>query len=176
MKMDDPRYGIDNAMPLIEHEHKGWRVRVVAGKVGDAVGPFSTVQSIQILDVMVNASKKATQSIAVDTNNCIVYVYAGSGKINGQDVNIRTVLHLDASNATVRDVTIEADAEAGMSVLIFAGVKLNQPIAWRGPIVMTTNEEVREAFYELQAGTFLKKRSAWDFRSWYANPANQESE
>lgn len=47
-------------------------------------------------------------------------------------------------------------ADEGMRFLLMAGKPLREPIAWRGPIVMNTDDELRTAFEELRAGTFIK--------------------
>jgi len=52
---------------------------------------------------------------------------------------------------------IEVSAsEEGLELLLFAGRPLKEPVAWYGPIVMNTREELRTAFAELEAGSFLK--------------------
>jgi hypothetical protein len=47
----------------------------------------------------------------------------------------------------------------GMRFLLIAGKPLGEPIAWRGPIVMNTREELRLAFHEFDNGTFIKKKA-----------------
>ncbi|HEY6323669.1 MAG TPA: pirin-like C-terminal cupin domain-containing protein, partial [Thermoanaerobaculia bacterium] len=48
--------------------------------------------------------------------------------------------------------------EDGIRFLLVSGKPLEEPVAWYGPIVMNTQEQLRQAFDELQAGTFLKRR------------------
>ncbi|MBI5656548.1 MAG: hypothetical protein HZC44_06915 [Geobacter sp.] len=48
--------------------------------------------------------------------------------------------------------------EAGVRFLFIAGKPLHEPVAWYGPIVMNTQEELRIAFEEFEKGTFIKKR------------------
>jgi len=50
--------------------------------------------------------------------------------------------------------------EEGLRFLLFAGRPLKEPVAWYGPIVMNTRDELRVAFAELQTGTFLKHATA----------------
>jgi hypothetical protein len=52
-------------------------------------------------------------------------------------------------------VTVQA-GDAGIRFLLVSGQRLEEPVAWYGPIVMNTQEELRQAFAELQRGTFLK--------------------
>jgi len=53
------------------------------------------------------------------------------------------------------EVTVRA-GEQGIRFLLVSGAPLGEPIAWRGPIVMNTQEELRQAFEEFRSGTFLK--------------------
>ena len=53
------------------------------------------------------------------------------------------------------EVTVQA-GEDGIRFLLVSGKPLEEPVAWYGPIVMNTQEELREAFTELDKGTFLK--------------------
>jgi hypothetical protein len=174
-KMKDPEYGTHagDELPLIERD--GWSVRVIAGEFAGLSSPFKSAVPIQILHLTVSASQTAEFDISTDCDNSIAYVASGSGSVNGAAVDLRATLRFDATDPNARTMKIAGGAD-GIGVLLFSGKKLNQPIAWRGPIVMTTNAEVRTAFEELQAGTFLKKRAAWDFYSSYANPANHEKD
>jgi redox-sensitive bicupin YhaK (pirin superfamily) len=53
------------------------------------------------------------------------------------------------------EVTVQAGPE-GIRFLLVSGQPLEEPVAWRGPIVMNTQEQLRQAFEELNKGTFLK--------------------
>jgi len=54
---------------------------------------------------------------------------------------------------------IEVQAgERGIRFLLVSGKPIEEPVAWYGPIVMNTQAELREAFDELDRGTFLRNR------------------
>ena len=55
------------------------------------------------------------------------------------------------------EVTVQA-GEAGLRFLLVSGRPLEEPVAWRGPIVMNTDEELRRAYAELRDGTFIRHR------------------
>jgi len=55
------------------------------------------------------------------------------------------------------EVTVEA-GEEGIRFLLVSGKPIEEPVAWYGPIVMNTQAELRQAFTELNNGTFIKKR------------------
>ena len=54
------------------------------------------------------------------------------------------------------EVTVQA-GENGIRFLLVSGKPLSEPVAWYGPIVMNTQEQLQQAYEELQEGTFLKK-------------------
>jgi quercetin 2,3-dioxygenase len=174
-KMQDPTYGTHAGaeLPLIERD--GWTARIVAGEFASERSPYKSAVPIQILHVVVEAEKTAEFDIGEGLDNSILYVAEGAGTVNGAAVDLRATLRFDATDPSKRTMKITAGSN-GVGVLLFSGKQLKQPIAWRGPIVMTTQAEIRLAFEELQAGTFLKKRAPWDYRQWYANPANHEQQ
>jgi redox-sensitive bicupin YhaK (pirin superfamily) len=55
------------------------------------------------------------------------------------------------------EVTVQA-GEEGIRFLLVSGKPIEEPVAWYGPIVMNTQEELRQAMTELQSGTFIKHR------------------
>jgi hypothetical protein len=55
------------------------------------------------------------------------------------------------------EITVQA-GEQGIRFLLVSGKPIREPVAWQGPIVMNTKDELRQAFEELRAGTFLKHR------------------
>ena len=54
------------------------------------------------------------------------------------------------------EVTVQA-GESGIRFLLVSGKPIQEPVAWRGPIVMNTREELEQAFQEYRNGTFIKK-------------------
>ena len=55
------------------------------------------------------------------------------------------------------EVAVQA-GDAGIRFLLVSGQPLKEPVAWRGPIVMNTDEELRQAYADLHNGTFIKSR------------------
>ena len=105
------------------------------------------------------------------TRNAFAYVFAGSGKFCNaseplavptesagwaetrvaEEVENRSLVVFDRGD----EVSVQA-GEQGIRFLLVTGIPLHEPIAWYGPIVMNTQAELRQAFAEYQAGTFLK--------------------
>src|SRR5438477_13144782 len=122
------------------------------------------------LDVSVPPDKQKT--LPVETSrNAFAYVFAGAGAFGNASgplaVPTEPVGWADTAPPTAADnrslvlfdrgdeVTVQA-GEDGIRFLLVSGKPLEEPVAWYGPIVMNTQEELRQAFQELEKGTFLK--------------------
>jgi redox-sensitive bicupin YhaK (pirin superfamily) len=78
-------------------------------------------------------------------------------EVMGQEVNIRD---LSGDRTLIRfgtgdEVTVQA-GEEGIRFLLISGAPIEEPVAWHGPIVMNTQEEIRQAMRDLRNGTFLR--------------------
>jgi quercetin 2,3-dioxygenase len=174
LKMTTPRYQeIKSAdMPEVTDDD-GTQIRIVCGSFWGKKGPVDGIAADPIyVDVSVPAGKR--KSLPIDTrNNAFAYVFAGSGKFCNASgplaVPTESVGWLDTSPPTEADnrslilfdsgdeVTVQAGDE-GIRFLLISGRPLKEPVAWYGPIVMNTQEQLRQAFAELQTGTFLKTK------------------
>jgi quercetin 2,3-dioxygenase len=174
LKMTPPRYQEVKASDIPEFkDDDGTHVRVVCGTFRGIKGRVVGIAADPIyLDVSVSAGK--TKTLAVETShNAFAYVFAGSGKFCNSsgplEVPTEAVKWLDttppveAENRSLvlfdrgDEVTVRA-GEDGIRFLLVSGEPLKEPVAWYGPIVMNTQEQLRRAFQELQEGTFLKDR------------------
>src|SRR5204862_8244393 len=79
-------------------------------------------------------------------------VVAGGGGPAGEVEN-RSLVLFDSGDA----VTVQA-GDTGIRFLLVSGKPIEEPVAWYGPIVMNTQDELRRAYAELQDGTFIKQR------------------
>jgi quercetin 2,3-dioxygenase len=172
LKMTDPRYQDVKAVEIPEvTEDDGTRVRVVCGSFWGAKGPIEGVAADpNYLDVYVPPGRRRT--LAVDrTRHVFAYVFDGSGAFPrasapravpteraGEDgitmsvpAENRSLVLFDAGD----EITVETRDE-GIRFLLVSGTPLLEPVAWAGPIVMNTREELKTAFDEYQNGTFLK--------------------
>lgn len=166
-KMKDPRYGTEppENIPTLKIEG-GVTCRLLAGSMngGTVAGPFTTVTPVHMADFALGANKATVHTAEPDElDNCLVLCYQGSGDVNGAAVTENAVVRLDAGVKGQRSVKISS-GPSGAGFLFFCGKRLNEKVAWRGPIVMNTDKEIETTFDELRRGTFLKKRAAWDYR------------
>jgi len=173
LKMTAPRYqdvgGTD--MPEIVDDD-GTRVRVVCGSFWGKKGPVDGIAADPTyLDVSVPAGRRKT--LAVDARrNAFAYVFEGSGSfrdaspplgvLTDQPGPVENVVREQAGDRSLvlfdagDEVTVQA-GDHGIRFLLVSGTPIEEPVAWYGPIVMNTEAELRQAYAELRAGTFIKK-------------------
>jgi redox-sensitive bicupin YhaK (pirin superfamily) len=175
-KMMEPRYRDvkSDQIPGVTLDN-GVRVRVVSGEVKGMRGP---VQDIVIdpeyLDVTIPANTELTYPTRAGFT-VFAYICAGSGYFcdekdpycfQAEGSNYfdfkREALLENATLVVFKDgESIKINAENdGIRFLLISGKPLNEPVAWYGPIVMNTQEELETAFDEYQNGTFIKVKKA----------------
>jgi quercetin 2,3-dioxygenase len=171
-KMTAPRYQeVKSAEIPVVSEDDGTQVRVVCGSFRGTKGPVDEVAIDPVyLDVSVPAGKRKTLPVET-TRHAFAYVFSGAGKFCNAsrplEVPTEAASWSDAEPPTRAEdrslllfdrgdeVVVEA-GEAGVRFLLVSGKPLGEPVAWYGPIVMNTQEQLQQAFEELQKGTFLR--------------------
>jgi hypothetical protein len=151
-KMMPPRYRGINAADIPEVELAGGvRVKVIAGTVAGVRGPMEEIViDPEYLDCSVPAGGEYVHPTRRGYT-AFVYVIGGSGSVNDTPVQDRTlVLFKDGD-----ELAVQAGDEP-VRFLLLTGKPLGEPVAWRGPIVMNTDDELQTAFREYQDGTFVK--------------------
>jgi redox-sensitive bicupin YhaK (pirin superfamily) len=175
LKMTTPRYQEVKSGEIPEVvDDDGTRARIVCGSFWGKSGPVDGIAADPIyLDVSVPPGKRKT--LPIDTRrHAFAYVFAGSGKFcNASEpltVPTESVGWLDtnppaeAGNRSLvlfsggDEVMVQA-GEDGIRFLLVSGEPLKEPVAWYGPIVMNTQQELKTAFEELRQGTFLDHAS-----------------
>ena len=172
LKMTAPRYQDIASADIPEViDDDGTRVRVIVGDFWGKRGPVEGVAADpQYIDVSVPPGRR--KRLKVDTTrHAFAYVFAGSGTFRDAS-DPRGVLTeaTDGSDTVRRDeagnrslvlfdsgdeVVVQAGDE-GIRFLLVSGKPLEEPVAWYGPIVMNTQEQLRQAISDLRDGTFIK--------------------
>jgi redox-sensitive bicupin YhaK (pirin superfamily) len=175
LKMAAPRYQEVKAAEIPEIvDDDGTRVRLVCGSFWGKKGPVEGVAADPIyLDVSVPPGKR--KSLPVETTrHAFAYVFAGSGKFcnASQPLAVPTepVGWADTNPPTEADnrslILFDSGDEVGVQTgpdgirfLLVSGQPLKEPVAWYGPIVMNTQEQLQRAFEQLREGTFLQQKT-----------------
>jgi hypothetical protein len=151
-KMMDPRYRDITAadIPVVQRPD-GTAIKVIAGTVDGSRGPMDDIViDPEYLDCALPPGSAFLHPTR-QGHTVFVYVIGGSAEIDGQTVADRDlVLFNDGAQLLVQA------GDKGAHFLLISGAPLGEPIAWRGPIVMNSEEELDVAFEEYRNGTFIK--------------------
>jgi redox-sensitive bicupin YhaK (pirin superfamily) len=174
LKMTNPRYQDipSSAIPEVT-EDDGTKARIICGEFWGKRGPVEGVAADPAY-VDISVPPGTRKRIKVDVaRNAFAYVFAGSGTFR-EASDPRAVLTehtsrpeaaptYDARNHSLvlfdrgDEITVQA-GEEGIRFLLVSGKPIEEPVAWRGPIVMNYPGELKQAMIELQEGTFIKHR------------------
>lgn len=174
LKMTSPRYQDVPSAEIPEiTDDDGTHVRVVCGEFWGRRGPVDGIAADpNYLDISVPAGR--TKRFKVDTyRKAFAYIFEGSGtfrdasqpsgvllekEVDGEEVHIRdesgdrTLVRFGTGD----EVTVTA-GPLGIRFLLISGAPIREPVAWHGPIVMNTRQELIQAVSELQNGTFIRE-------------------
>ena len=172
LKMTAPRYQEIKGPEIPEMtEDDGTKARLICGNFWGKRGPVEGIAADPIyVDITVPPGKRKVIPVELG-RHAFAYVFAGSGKFcnasqplavptegtKWHDTNPptqadnRSLILFDSGD----EVAVQAGDE-GIRFLLVSGKPLQEPVAWYGPIVMNTQEQLQQAYEELREGTFLK--------------------
>jgi redox-sensitive bicupin YhaK (pirin superfamily) len=172
LKMTDPRYQDVPARDIPEvTDDDGTRVRVVCGDFWGKTGPVQGVAADpRYLDVWVPAGRRKVLPVET-TRHAFAYVFEGAGTFRDASQPLEPKTEVVGNPAAAAEtgnrslvlfdrgdeVMVQAGPQ-GIRFLLVSGKPIEEPVAWYGPIVMNTPEQLRQAYAELQDGTFIKQR------------------
>jgi len=175
-KMMHPRYRdvTSDQIPEVVLDN-GVRVRIVCGQLNGVDGPArDIVIEPEYLDITVPPATEYRHTV---TQGHTVFAYVINGRGLFQPMGVPRRYELEEENHTesgekhfigVENVVLFEDGaeiavsahDGGLRFLLISGKPIGEPVAWRGPIVMNTDEELRVAFEEYHRGIFLKHGKA----------------
>ena len=173
LKMTAPRYQDVLAKEIPEiTDDDGTRVRVVCGSFWGKRGPVEGIAADpQYVDVWVPPGVRRRLPVEL-RRNAFAYVFEGSadfrdssaprGVLTEQPGPLETLVRERTGNRSLvlfdrgDEISVQAGDE-GVRFLLVSGQPIEEPVAWYGPIVMNTQDELRQAISELREGTFIRK-------------------
>jgi redox-sensitive bicupin YhaK (pirin superfamily) len=174
--MTDPRYQDipSSAIPEVT-EDEGTKARIICGEFWGKRGPVEGVAADpNYVDISVPPGKRKRLKVET-TRHAFAYVFAGSGtfrdasapravlteKVGDAAADAQPVYDVQNHSLVLFDRGDEMMVHAGpegIRFLLVSGKPIEEPVAWYGPIVMNTQDQLRQAMTELQDGSFIKRR------------------
>jgi redox-sensitive bicupin YhaK (pirin superfamily) len=141
---------------LVSSPDGGALLRVIAGDVAGHAGPGSTYTPMTMVHATLSPGARLSVPWRADYN-ALVYVLAGFGAAGVERRPVRTgqLAVFGAGNVVTVEAAGAAEQEArspNLEVLLLGGRPIREPVAWYGPFVMNTREEVMQAYADFQAG------------------------
>jgi redox-sensitive bicupin YhaK (pirin superfamily) len=153
-KMVDPKYRgiLKEQIPMVQKD--GLKIKVIAGKMAGIQGPVRDLAiDIEYFDIELAPGKAFEHATAKD-DTVFAYVVEGAVEVQGKNIMQGQCVVFGKGDS------VKICSTKGSHFLFVSGKPLNEPVAWRGPIVMNTQEELDTAFKELDLGTFIKSNSS----------------
>jgi quercetin 2,3-dioxygenase len=155
-KWSPPRYQDIRAsqVALLSSPDGGALVRVIAGEIAGHAGPGSTYSPMTLVHATLSPGAELVLPWRSDYN-ALVYVMAGHGTVSSdrRPIGNGQLAVLGPGDAlTVGAQPIQESRSPSFDVLVLGGKPIREPVAWMGPFVMNTREEVMQAMADYQAG------------------------
>lgn len=156
-KMMEPRYREvkKEQIPEVSINDKV-KVKIIAGDINGTKGPVEDiVTEPEYLDVSMDINSEFKHSIK-EGNNVMAYVIEGEAYFDEDNENL-----IGAENLVIYrggDHVLIRTTYKNVRFLLISGKPIKEPVAWRGPIVMNTDEELQIAFREYQNSSFIKHK------------------
>jgi len=156
-KLDPPEFqnARADAMPLID-VGPGAKAKLLLGELHGKASPVETQGiSCQYIDYELDAGAEAIHPRAAGMSTLFIYVYEGSGAFGGVTAKKGEVLRMSATG----DVQVRASTK--LSFMLLAGAPLREPIVQHGPFVMSSQDQIMQAFQDYHSGNFLAQECTY---------------
>lgn len=139
---------------LLASADGGALLRIIAGDVAGATGPGSTQTPIALVHATIQPGAELDLPWRPDFN-ALVYALSGRGTVGAETVAIESgqlAVHGAGDRIVIKAAQRQDARTPALDVLILGGAPIREPIAWLGPFVMNTRDEVVQAFEDYKAG------------------------
>ncbi|SCH70512.1 Quercetin 2%2C3-dioxygenase [uncultured Clostridium sp.] len=151
-KMSKPSYNSIKKDAIKEIEIEGGKIRLLAGTYEEYQGYRGDYLPMDYYDIHLRSNAEITLNMAMD-DSVMIFTLLGDVYINNELIEEKTAVKLTEGDS----LTIK-NSEKDAQVLYMNSKALHEPVAWAGPIVMNTQEELQKAFSELRNDTFIKEK------------------
>lgn len=153
----DPFYhGILNS-EIREFALDGGKLRLIAGSYQGHSGIQGKYSPLDFYDMHLEPHGKVELDVPGDNKSAMVFTLEGDAVVSGTPIAAKTAAKLGEGDT----VSIEA-GDAPIEILFMCSERLDEPIAWYGPIVMNTHQELLDTLDEIDLGMFVKKAAVYE--------------
>lgn len=150
-KMTDPLYFDIREDDIGQTTIDTATVRVISGEFKGVRGAQPHFIQATLLDVSLPVGKTVTLPTKAG-ENVFAFLIEGNAVIGGDEIAEKTAVLFGEGDG----ISVTAPADKPARFIFFSGKPLGEPVAWGGPIVMNTREELKQAFADLDEGNFIR--------------------
>lgn len=158
-KMSKPDYARIKCEDIEEIEIDDGKIRLLAGTYAHHRGYRGHYLPLDYYDIHLTANAEITLPTKRE-DSVMIFTLLGEVSAGGEYIEEKTAVKL-----TEGDFLTIQNGSKDAQILYINSRSLHEPVAWAGPIVMNTQEELRQAFSELSTGTFIKEHVNYDTKS-----------
>lgn len=147
-KMTPPKYQAITREMIPEHRLNGGRARIIAGELDGIKGPAGTFTPVNLWDVRLDAGAEVSLPLP-EGHTSMIAVLAGHVTIDGRGVGEAEIAYLSRAG---EGASVKADGDA--MLLVMTGEPIDEPVVGQGPFVMNSEDEIRTAIADFNAGRF----------------------
>ncbi|MSS78348.1 pirin family protein [Anaerococcus sp. AGMB00486] len=151
-KMSKPTYTKIHKDEIEEIDIEGGKIRLISGSYKDHNGFKGEHLPLDYYDIHLEPNREFT----IETDNdksVMIFTLVGDVYVGDEHIEEKTAAKLSEGDK----LTIK-NGDNNAQVLFISSNKLNEDVAWAGPIVMNTSKEIRQAYEDLRNGTFIKEK------------------
>ena len=146
-----PAYHSITNKEIKEFKLEGGKLRLITGKYKNEEGWQGKHLPLDFYDIHLEANAKIEIPVR-EGWSAFVFTLLGDVTVGGKLISENTAAKLGEGDRVLLETK-----ESGAEILIYSSKRLDEPVAWYGPIVMNTQDEIRQAFEDLNAGAFIKE-------------------
>ncbi|MGI6032497.1 MAG: pirin family protein [Coriobacteriales bacterium] len=151
-----PAYHSIMPKDIEEIAFEGGKLRLVCGSFQGYTGHQGSYLPLDFYDIHLDRGASLEFDVPEGRSN-MVFTLQGPAVVGGEHLNAKTAAKLDGGT----DVRIETP-DGPAEVLFMSSTALHEPVAWWGPVVMNTEDELDQAWMDMQNGSFVKESASYD--------------
>ncbi len=163
-KMTEPAYGDITQDKIVVTQEEKATVRILAGSYKGTKGVFEG-KYVKVTYLDIDLAPDSTWTYRETPNDETLFIYLLDGTLAVDDLlqdfeekSCAVLFRSTTPDAETNDAVVVRSGSQGARFVLLAAKPLREPVAWGGPIVMNTREELEQAFNELDRGTFIKHK------------------